>query len=121
MNLPKVIYLNFALLLFLVGCSSPKGSSWVSADFNKYDLNYENFRTSSLKVGDNKSLVIQGLGINYETIEAGSNYEVLAFQQWVSVPGPDYVGSILYIRFENNKLTKWKITRDTISIVPRTW
>jgi hypothetical protein len=109
------------LTLLLVSCSSPRGSSWVSADFNKYDLNYENFRTNNLRVGDSKSAVVAGLGIGYETIEAGSNYEVLAFQQWVSVPGPDYVGSTLYLRFENDRLVKWKITRDTISIVPRSW
>ena len=99
------------LTFFLASCSSPRGSSWVSADFNKYDLNYENFRTNSLRVGDSKSAVVSALGIGYETIEAGSNYEVLAFQKWVSVPGPDYVGSTLYLRFENDRIGEMENSR----------
>lgn len=112
----------FGLSLLLAGCGgSPNGASWASADFNKYDQNYQRFNTSGLEVGDTKNEVLANLNIAYEVIEAGKGYQVLAFQRWVSVPGPDYVGNTLYIRLENERLANWKVTSDTISVAPRSW
>ncbi len=116
-------YLTILVLVVLVsGCASnPSGSSWAVADFNKYDKNYSSFPTKQLSIGASKSEVVTLLGPDYELVEAGSKYEVLAYQQWVSVAGPDYVGKTLYLKLEDGQLTHWKITDDTLSIVPRSW
>ena len=109
-------------LALLSGCASnPSGSSWGTADFNKYDKNYAPFPTKQLSIGASKNDVLSMLGSDYELVEAGSEYEVLAYQQWVSVAGPDYVGKTLYLNLRNNKLTHWKVTSDTVAIVPRSW
>jgi hypothetical protein len=111
-----------ALVALLSGCASnPSGSSWAVADFNKYDKNYAPFPTKQLSIGAPKTEVISLLGSDYELVEAGSKYEVLAYQQWVSVAGPDYIGKTLYLKLENGQLTHWKVTDDTVSIVPRSW
>ena len=110
------------VLLMLGGCaSSPSGSSWAVADFNKYDKNYAPFPAKQLSIGASKDQVLSLLGSDYELVEAGSEYEVLVYQQWVSVAGPDYVGKTLYLKLESQQLTHWKITSDTVAIVPRSW
>lgn len=110
------------LALLLSGCASnPSGSNWALADFNKYGKNYSPFPTTQLSINDSKSEVLSLLGSDYELVEAGSKYEVLAYKQWVSVAGPDYVGKTLYLKLVNSRLTHWKITEDTVSIVPRSW
>jgi hypothetical protein len=112
----------FFVLLMLGGCASnPSGSSWAVADFNKYDKNYAQFPTKQLSIGASKNEVLALLGSDYELVEAGSEYEVLAYQQWVSVGGPDYVDKTLYLKLENGQLTHWKVTSDTVAIVPRSW
>jgi len=112
----------FVVLLMMGGCASnPSGSSWAVADFNKYDKNYEPFPTSQLSIGASKDGVLALLGSDYEPVEAGSEYEVLAYQQWVSVAGPDYVGKTLYLKLEGGRLAHWKVTNDTVAIVPRSW
>ncbi len=110
------------MLLTLGGCaSSPTGSSWALADLNKYDKNYAPFPTKQLSIGAPKNEVVALLGPDYELVEAGSNYEVLASKQWISVAGPDYVAKTLYLKFTNGQLTHWKVTNDTVSIVPHSW
>jgi len=112
----------FVVAAFISGCaSSPSGTSWAVADFNKYDKNYSPFPTKKISIGALKSELISLLGSDYELVEAGQKYEVLAYQQWVSVAGPDYVGKTLYLKLENDNLTHWKVTDDTLSIVPRSW
>ena len=74
-----------------------------------------------LVIGDTKENLVSKLGARYEEVEASSGSEVIAYKQWVSVQGPDYVGKTLYIRFVNSKVSQWKITNDTTSIVPRAW
>ena len=108
--------------LALNGCASnPNGSNWALADLNKYDSNYAPFPTEQLSIGASKEEVTALLGADYSLVEASSQYEVLTYQQWVSVAGPDYVDKTLYLRIENDELTHWKITDDTVSIVPRGW
>lgn len=110
------------LILALSGCASnPPGSSWAVADFNKYDQNYADFPTNRLVIGASKQDTLSLFNYQYETVEASSEHEVIAFQQWVSVSGPDYVGKTLYLNFTAAKLANWKITKDTTSIVPRSW
>lgn len=110
------------IFLALSGCASnPPGSSWAVADFNKYDQNYAAFPTSELIIGTSKKETISLFNYGYETVEASSEHEVIAYQQWVSVGGPDYVGKTLYLSFSSEKLANWKITTDTTSIVPRSW
>lgn len=115
----------FVLAIFLTlftGCASnPNGSTWAYTDLNKYDKNYEAFPTNQLRINQNKEEVLTLLGNKYELVEAGSNYQVLSYKQWVSVMGPDYVAKTLYVKLENNKLSSFKITDDTVSIVPRSW
>lgn len=114
--------LLLVVLLSVVGCASnPSGSSWAVADYNKYDKNYAPFPTKQLSIGASKDQVFALIGPDYELVEAGSEYEVLAYQQWVSVAGPDYVGKTLYVKLESGQLTHWKVTNDTVAIVPRSW
>lgn len=109
-------------LLLLGGCASnPGGSSWALADFNKYDKNYAPFPTKQLAIGSSKNEILSLFKSEYELVEGGSRYEVWAYQQWVSVAGPDYVGKTLYLKLENGQLTHWKVTNDTAAIVPRSW
>jgi hypothetical protein len=115
-------FILIPIMLMFTGCAlNPTGSNWAVTDFNKYDKNYAPFPTTKLKMGLSKEKIISLLGDNHELIEAGSEYEVLAYQQWKSVLGPDYQEKTLYLKLENNHLTHWKITNDTISIVPRSW
>lgn len=110
------------MFVALSGCASnPAGSSWAVADFNKYDQNYAAFPTSQLTIGASKQETMSLFSYGYEPVEASSDHEVIAYQQWVSVGGPDYVGKTLYLNFSSEKLANWKITTDTISIVPRSW
>lgn len=110
------------ILIALSGCASnPPGSSWAVTDFNKYDQNYAAFPTNRLVIGSSKQETVALFNYKYETVEASSYNEVIAYQQWVSVSGPDYVGKTLYLNFSSGKLTNWQVTTDTISIVPRSW
>ena len=110
------------ILIVLSGCASnPPGSSWAVTDFNKYDQNYAAFPTNKLIIGSSKQEAVTLFNYKYETVEASSNHEVIAYQQWVSVSGPDYVGKTLYLKFYLEKLTSWQVTTDTTSIVPRSW
>ena len=91
------------LAILLTGCASnPKGSSWLVADFNKYGKNYAPFPTNQLDIGMTKSDLLSVLGADYEIVEAGQEYEILAYQQWASVTGPDYVKKTLYLKVVNN-------------------
>jgi hypothetical protein len=116
-------YLSLFVVLFMLGgcASNPSGSSWAVADFNKYDKNYAPFPTKQLSIGMSKNEVLALLGSDYELVEAGLEYDVLAYQQWVAVHGPDYVGKTLYLKLEHGQLTHWSITNDTTAIVPRSW
>lgn len=111
-----------AIFLVISGCASnPRGSSWAVTDFNKYDKNYAAFPTHKLIIGTPKQETLALFNYEYELVEADSGHEVVAYQQWVSVGGPDYVGKTLYLNFSSGKLANWKVTTDTVSIVPRSW
>jgi hypothetical protein len=112
----------FALAAFLLvqGCASPAGSNWLAADFNKYDNNYSPFATSQIRIGQPKSEILQ-IFKGGTTVEAAENVEIIAFQKWASVPGPDYVEQTLYVRLVKGKVAGWKVTNDTVAIVPRAW
>jgi hypothetical protein len=117
----RLVLLLLALSV-LQGCaSSPTGSTWAYADFNKYDKNYAPFPTSQIKIGQSKADITAILGNGYSVVEAGDGYEVIAYQKWKSVPGPDYVEQTLYIRLVAGEIRNWKITSDTVEIVPRSW
>lgn len=108
-------------LMVLSGCASPSGANWALADFNKYDRNYAEFQTQNLTIGAPKQEILTKLGENYSVVEAGKGYEVIAYQQWVAAAGPDYVGKTLYLQFDNQELSHWKVTSDTVAVVPPTW
>jgi hypothetical protein len=107
----------------LAGCqTNPQGSDWVAADFNKYDKNYSEFNTSALRAGMSKSQVLQVLGATHKVVQSNSRgSEVLAFEKWASVVGPDYVEETLYAVMHNNSLESWSISNNLTTIVPRQW
>ncbi len=110
------------IALISSGCN-PTGSSWLVADFNKYDYNYSRFPTENITVGLSKQQLraVMVSYPQYSVVEAGEGYEVLAYQRWTSVLGPDYVDQTLYIRLVNDQVKNWKITNDTVAIIPRSW
>ncbi len=121
MNTKLTFTLAAIAVLAGTGCASPRGSSWAVADFNKYDLNYEPFPTEQLRIGQSKGDALRVLGPKFKTIEASEEGEVLSWDRWVSVVGPDYVGERLLCRFRDAKLVQWKTTSDKVEIVPRSW
>mgnify|MGYP001195172979 CR=1 FL=1 len=114
-------YSIILIIFFISGCASPEGSNWIHSDFNKYDKNYSPFETSFLKIGMDKNSVVNKLGLDFRTVEVTKDYEVISYQKWKSVNGPDYVEETLYLKFENAFLASWKIVNDTTEIVPRSW
>ena len=109
------------LALSISGCASPRGSTWAVADFNKYDKNYASFPTHKIQIGKSKFELVKLFGTSFNIVEAGKGYEVLAYEKWASVTGPDYIEQTLYLSFVENRLEKWKITNDTMQVVPRSW
>ncbi|MFM9913052.1 MAG: hypothetical protein ACKVN9_05935 [Methylophilaceae bacterium] len=108
--------------LIIQGCaSSPSGSNWATADFNKYDKNYASFPTAQIKIGQPKSELITVLGEKFDVVEAGEGYEVISYQKWKSAAGPDYVEQTLYVRLVDNRVKNWKLTHDTVEVVPMSW
>lgn len=121
-NIAYFLLCMVLLAVLVQGCASaPSGSNWAYADFNKYDKNYAAFPTSHIKIGQSKAELISQLGEGYNVVEAGEDYEVIAYQKWKSVAGPDYLEQTLYIRLVNDQVKNWKITNDTTEIVPRSW
>lgn len=117
----NVLFVAMGVLL-LQGCaSSPVGSTWAYTDFNKYDNNYASFPTSQIRIGQSKTELASLMSEKFNVVEAGEGYEVIAYQKWKSVPGPDYVEQTLYIRLVNDHVKNWKLTSDTVEIVPRSW
>lgn len=111
-----------ALVMFLTisGCvANPPGSTWAVADMDKYDHNYAPFPTSKLIIGSSRQETTSLFNYGYETIEASSAREVIAYHQWVSVEGPDYIEKTLYLTFQAEKLESWKIAASATSVVPR--
>ena len=114
------------LVAFLLqGCASigknPEGSEYWYADYNKYDKNYADFPTADLRIGQTSDEIIEMLGSDFNVIEATSDYRVIAYDKWISVPGPDYVGQRLLITLTNDRIEKWSIQNNTIENVPRSW
>lgn len=108
--------------LMLAGCASPDGADPMLADFNKYDHNYAAFPTDRLTIGEPKGALVAALGDGTATtVEAGAGYEVLAFQRWKAVAGPDYVDQTLYVRLDAGAVSHWKITNDAVAVVPSAW
>ena len=104
------------------GCvQMDSGANWIVADFNKYDQNYAPFPTHQIKIGQDFRQTIRILGPNYSVVEENSSYRVVAYQKWASVPGPDYVEQTLYMKVSDSRVVSWKLSKDTVSIVPRTW
>lgn len=109
------------IALMFSGCANPAGSSWWITDFNKYDENYSPFPTNKLRIGLSRDELRSVMASEYSVVEGGEGYEVIAYQRWKSAPGPDYVDQTLYIRLVNDRVKNWKITNDTVAIVPRSW
>jgi hypothetical protein len=120
-TISRLLAMSVIVAASLTGCASPRGSSWAVADFNKYDLNYDRFPTEQLQIGQLKAESVRILGDHFKTVEASEEGEVLSWDRWVSVQGPDYVAERLLIRFRDGRLARWKTTSDTIEIVPRSW
>lgn len=94
----------------------------MTADLNKKNgQNYREFDTSNIKVGMPKDALLTTLPGLPKVAEAGVGYEVLAFDRWAAVAGPDYVQQLLYVRIANGIVENWKIVSETIEIVPRSW
>jgi hypothetical protein len=121
MILPKA--LTGLVIIFLVqGCAKmDNGADWALADFNKYDRNYAPFPTDKIIIGGDFNDAVKEIGSKYSVVEESSLYRIIAFQQWASVLGPDYVQKTLYMEVSSGKVVSWKITNDTTSIVPRSW
>ncbi len=104
------------------GCAQmDNGADWFVADLNKYDQNYAPFPTHQIEIGQEFSRASEILGPNYSVVEENSSYRVVAYQKWASVQGPDYVEQTLYMKISDSRVVSWKLTKDTVSIVPRTW
>lgn len=111
----------FTIAILLTGCS-PAGANWVAADFNKYDRNYAAFPTAELKIGMSKAEAQAMFGANMKVVSADKTTETYMVERWVSVPGPDYVGERLLLRFNNDALSDWKIDSGSVTTVaPRAW
>ena len=118
-NMKKHLSILFALVLG--SCGHPEGATWFAADFNKYDLNYAEFQTEKIVIGQSKEELISALGLRHKVVEMGDKREVLAFERWASVGGPDYVEQRLLVRIEDGAVKRWRIVSDTVEIVPRRW
>ena len=106
----------------LAGCATNSNRAyWAYADFNKLDKNYLEFPTNKLKIGFSKSQVVNLVGSDYEIIEASSEAEVIMFEKWKSVPGPDYIDKKLIVRFENTKVVNWKVEPGPTILAPLSW
>lgn len=101
--------------------SAPRGASWGVADFNKYSYNYAPFATGNISIGQSRKDMLAAIGVTPQTVEMGQDHEVLAFQKWKSVAGPDHVEQTLYVRLVNGAVAHWKLTRDVVVVVPNTW
>ena len=118
----KQLWLSVAMLAALGGCTTSGGADWMTADFNKKNgQSYREFDTSGIQIGMSKEALISLLPGTPKVVEAGAGYEVLAFDRWASVAGPDYVDQRLYARLNNGSLENWKIVSESIEIVPRSW
>jgi hypothetical protein len=110
------------LLMIITGCASaPRGANWALADFGKYDKNYATLQTNRIEIGQSKAALLDVLPKEFRTVEAGQGYEVLAFQKWKAVAGPDYVEQTLYVRIADDRVTHWKLTNDIDVTVLPTW
>ena len=117
----KILLLTI-LSLFLISCATTDhGANWAVADFNKYNVSYHDFPTQMLEIGLSKSVVISAFGNGYEKIEMGEGYEIIAYQKWKAVVGPDFVEKTIYLKFESDKLSHFKISNDTVVVRPLTW
>lgn len=104
------------------GCTQmDNGANWFVADFNKYGQNYAPFPTHQIKIGQKFSRTSDILGPNFSVVEENSSYRVVAYQKWASVLGPDYVEQTLYLKVADGLVVSWKLTKDTVTIVPLTW
>jgi hypothetical protein len=119
---------NASLGLLLSGCilagcvEAPEGANWALADFNKYERNYEAFDLGAISVGEEFSSVSKEIGGDFRVVEATQSYQIAAFQRWVAVAGPDYVEETLYVKvMQNGTIGAWKVTKDTVSVVPLSW
>lgn len=119
----KIPVVCLSIILMAISGCNPAGSSWLIADFNKYDNNYSPFPTDNITIGLSKKELRAAMVSypQYSVAEVGEGYEVIAYQRWVSVPGPDYVEQTLYIRLVDDRVKNWKITNDAVAIVPRHW
>jgi hypothetical protein len=114
----NVLFVAIGVLL-LQGCaSSPVGSIWAYTDFNKYDNNYASFPTSQIRIGQSKTELDSLMNAKFNVVEAGEGYKVIAYQKWKSGPGSEQT---FYIRQGNEHVKNWKLTSDTVEIVPRSW
>ena len=111
------------VLIALTGCASnPNGSNWAVTDFNKYGNNYAPFPTDQLRVGMPKSDADRLFGAHLISVSADQSSETYVVERWASVTGPDYVEERLSMRFQNGKLSDWKIAKaNTLTVAPRTW
>jgi hypothetical protein len=102
--------------MFLCG-----GCAWWVKDLNKGDKNYDPLPVELVRVGQGREEVIRILGTNFRRVEASEEGEVLEWERWKAVMGPDYVEERLVVAIARGKVAKWRIARDTVEVVPRTW
>lgn len=100
---------------------NPNGSTWLYADTNKYRKSYEEFPTTRIHIGQSRSELLSVLGPSAKVTQASARFETIILEQWKSVPGPDYVENTLHVQVSNQKVAGWRITKDTVEIVPRTF
>jgi hypothetical protein len=100
------------LLSYLTGCATTdRGANWWLADFNREfdaDVNFQRLPIESLKVGMSKFAVISKFGENFKYVDRSSNSEIISYQKWKSIAGPDSYDYTLFLSFEDGKLTEWE-------------
>lgn len=115
---------NLLLFLFSSCATTSGGANWWLADFDKNEKNYNEFNTDNISIGMGKDEVLSQFKMEIQKIEESNDYQVYAYEKWISVVGDDYIDKVLYLRFENGRLVKWvvkQMDRNTVTIPIFIW
>lgn len=111
----SLLPLLFGILFFVVNVSCvtmDNGANWMYADFSAYDKNYNEFDTSLIIIGMPESELQEAMGISSSVSAAGPNYHVLQFEKWRSVPGPDYLEKMLFVKILDGVVAEFRVIND---------
>ena len=106
-------------LMSLISCvTMDSGANWLTADFTAYDKNYNDFEIDKIEIEMTKDELIESLNIPHRVMSVTSDYEVLEFEKWRSVPGTDYVEERLLVKIQDDRVKEYTIVKDTVKTNP---